>query len=316
MAFRRMVQTADDARRFRAITRTKIAAAQQVPEVQALMARHRSPNGYTAWADHVALCHTLETHMAARPRKELEAGQALALLFFRSMAAAEAPPRYLDQQLAESLLHTDLAPLEEAPPMALSTFRLFLPQGLARTDTGTGLNVALVIDRQSLANAITPGDEKGPGLSILFPVATGETFFVDYLWADPNGTRFSDDEPYLDALTKAARLCAHAVLVMAYMPELVMADEAPRISSGRGFGKGGDTPVPAAPVWIGRDFQRRIQTPPSRRPSRHQPGRPRRAHWRQGHWRSVPCGPKRQKRKLCWIQPVFVKSAAATDAAA
>jgi len=318
-AMQRLVQTADDARRFRAITRTHIAEAKQDPRIQERMARHRSPHGYANWEDHVALCHTLAVHIAA---KNLGAetpetyGDALSLLFFASIATAEAPPRFLDQQLAESLHHTDLAALEEAPPMALPAFRLFLPKGLARIDTGTGLDVALVLDRRTMASALHEGDSKGPGLAILFPIATGETYFIDFLWSDPSSSRLCAGDPWSKPLTKAARLCAHAVLVMAYMPELISADPSPRISGGRGFGKATDLPPPAAPVWIGRDFQRRVQTPPNRRPRQKLPGRPRRAHWRQGHWRSVACGPRRQKRRLCWIQPVFVKSAVATTAAA
>ncbi|MCE2836889.1 MAG: hypothetical protein LW834_07990 [Cyanobium sp. 49614_E6] len=310
----RMVQTSADAKTFRAITRLHVREAQKCPEIWDLMHRHHAPSGYASWADHVALCHTLAAHTAKlQDDKEVEAGQALSLLFLKLFKDTQAPPRFLDQGLAESLLHTDLAPVEEAPPMALPCFRLFLPKGLAQLDTGSDIDVALVVDRLVIARLTETGSEKGPGLAVLFPIATGETYFIDFLWKDPNGNRFDDDTLWTPSLVKAARLCAHAVLVMAYMPELVAADPAARIPGGRGFGKAPETPQPAGPVWIGRDFQRQVQPPRPRPADQKHHQAPRRAHWRQGHWRSVACGPKRQKRRLRWIQPVFVNAASCTS---
>lgn len=304
----RRVQTADDAKAFRAITRTYVRQAQKDPAITQLMHRHHSPGGYASWADHIALVHTLIQHTESMPPSQLESGQALTLLLMKAFTAAEAPPRFLDQGLAESLHHTDLAPLEEPPPLALPCFRLFLPKGLVKLDTGSDIDVALVMDRLALCSLMQEGFEKGQGLGMLFPIATGETYFLDFLWKDPNGNRFSDGTAWTPSLVKAARLCAHAVLVMAYMPELVAAGPAPRRESGKGFGKEPELPAPAAPVWIGRQFERLVHAGAPRPAAKGQPHRPMRAHWRSGHWRSVACGPKRQQSKLRWIQPVFVNA--------
>jgi hypothetical protein len=311
----RMVQTSRDAKAYRFMARRHIQEGQRQPEVQGLIHRHQSPIGFVPWADHIGLCQSLITHTAAKPADQLEPGQALTLLFLKIFTDALAPPRFLDPALAESLHHTDLAPLKQTPPMALPCFRLFLPRGLIQLDTGSDVDVALIIDRYAIADLMEPdGDDKGPGLALLFPIATGETYFIDFLWKDPNSTRFSSDGiPWTPSLVKAARLCAHAVLVMAYMPELVAADPAHRNPGGKGFGgKDKELPAPTAPIWVGRNFQRQVQPARDRKPAG-QAGKPVRAHWRQGHWRSVAFGLKRLKRRLRWIQPVFVNATTLTS---
>lgn len=310
LGFYRKVQTAQDAKRFRSITRTYVRQAHKEPAVKRLANAYRSPSGFASWADHVALCRSLVEAWASRPLKELEPGQALSFLFFQFFESTQAPPRFLDPGLAESLHHTDLAPPGEEPPIALPFFRLFLPKGLIRLDTGSSVDVALVADRQRVTSLLAlDQDERGPGLAILFPIETGETFFIDFIWEDPNSQRLDTSSPWSAAITKAARLCAHAVMVMAYMPELVTAEPSRRQPGGRGFGQDDkDLPVPAAPIWIGRHYERQVEQgrPRSSAPGDQAPLR--RAHWRRGHWRSVACGTKRLERRMRWIQPVFVNA--------
>lgn len=279
---------------------------------------YRSPSGYEAWNDHIAMATIIErgfTELIGPGQVLDDDGRAMAMssLIAHIAAKADAPPRYLDARLAESFHHTDVPALtgDDAPPMPLPAFRIFFPCGTLRTETDFPINTAIVAEREIarrmfLGYGHKPEDlpKQEPGFLALFIPLTGETYFKDFVWSDPYSSRRRvNTDLHIEAvIAKATAFCAHTILTMVHKPELITTAPQASVSAGRGFGRSNER-MPLPPVWIGRGHQPRTnrKTEPS---SIH--GGSVRPHWRRGHWRHAACGKQRKQRRLVWIKPIYV----------
>lgn len=286
--------------------------------LQQLINQHRSPQGYQSWSDHITLSWLLAQYLPDSSMANDSNRSAMAMSAVIAFVANEAggPPRYLDPQLAESFLQTDLPKLDaaDAPELPLPAMRLFFPNGLLTTEIGYPIDSVVVIDRELIRRTFLHYSKQGagldlttlpasaPGFCILAMPMTGETYFKDYRWDEQQFAVDDEDKDIRAVIERATAFCAHTILTMVHKPELVTTGPAVPAPSGRGF-KDATAPSPAAPVWIGRGYQPRRSRGGSKSG---QGGMARRPHWRRGHWRHTACGTGRLERRLRWIRPVYV----------
>ena len=300
----------------------RIEQACKLKEVQPFLQRFRSPRGYETWDHHIAMAWIIALGVKMNPEILRSAtgdrvgAAAMSALIAYTAIRRDAPPRYLGRQLAEAFLHTDLPRLTFTPKLALPCYRLFLPKGLLKNEFGIPINVVTVVDRgliskffEEAAGVISPPE---PGLCLLTHTISGESYYCDFKWSDPEDAlrdTFETDTPKAvkEVMRKMTLLAVQATMTMAVMPELVVIEDSLTVTAGRGFARSAGKPEPSPPTWIGREFRTRIIQPIVREgapvPSTGLQVRP---HWRQGHWRAVACGPKWKDHKLTWIKPTFV----------
>jgi len=319
MDVRKVITNPREAKAFAREGRKRIEEARKQPEVQPLLGRFRSPRGYEGWDDHVLMSWIIGLGVRMNPSLLLNTDKsgagAMAALIAHLALQEDAPPRYLGRRLAEAFLHTEIPRLETPPELALPCYRLFLPKGLLRNEHDIGINAIIATDRQLLSRLFREeaggGDsEDAPGLCCLMHTISGESYFFDHLWTDPDKALSANNgtpEAAKQAIHRAAHLVTHATLTMATMPELIVVDDPKIVTAGRGFVRGSSDPQPSPPTWIGREFRAHVVQPIIRKgqpgPSAGLQVRP---HWRQGHWRAVACGPRWKDHRLKWIQPCFV----------
>lgn len=324
------ITTPEQARSYAKTGKQLIAKVQSEDWSQHYLNKFLSPRHYESWNDHISMCLIqaggllknpgLLNHLSNKPTSEgevtervaKEASTGLAVIISYMALMQDAPARYLDSTLAQSFLNTKLPSLDEPPPIALPAFRLFLPNGLLRSDVDFPVNVIVVMDRLEIVKMLEEAGHKNlwsrqkPGFVMVAFLQTGESYFLDYLWSDPSAGLIPQQEKIKTLMTNASKLVAHTILTMAYEPELIVVDEPATVTAGRGFSAADNSEQPAPATWVGKGFRTHILQPVIKKGQAIPTGRHVRPHWRTGHWRACAIGPGRKDHRLTWIKPVYV----------
>jgi hypothetical protein len=298
--------------------------------------RIRSPKTHCPWNDHLhRAVFASGLGLPSRITAQILRGDAVSRTVYAAVSNAfadEAPARFLNQDLASSLLHTDLpAALKPAPPDLYPSMHLLWPKDLLESDLGYPLDSLIVLPNERLPLGLRRlNPELGltlktppPGLAFAAFSSAGEAFAGTFLWdpddwakAHADGTykpvddNWGDNATLVQQITRSLqRLAVNSWLLLAYRieGEAWLPGVAPDSGPARGVDPKGRK-VPQAPVFIGPRFKTEfIDDPESDDRPRTATGRASpRSHWRRGHYHHVVIGKNRSERKMAWFKPTRV----------
>jgi hypothetical protein len=248
-------------------------------------------------------------------------------------AALDAPAIYVERNLAEATLHTDVSAMER-PNKVLPAFFICLPRGLLYDDDGLEISSLLVVENASFLVAgsklsgmpkeladklwddakdtgqlgdlrIFAVNEFGAVITAPTSWGTSTTVETEYL-SDMDYPALKDDEQkqrdFLVTLSKIRRVVKNVILIYNYQKNLVSEVS---VSVGTGFYKKrlDKTRSPLPTTLLGQNFLiRHTRTVSAGKDTKTH----KRPHWRKGHWHTVLTGAGRKERRLRWFQPVYV----------
>lgn len=239
----------------------------------------------------------------------------------------DAPARYLNEELTQSLLATDLPKTFKIPPPELfPSMHLLWPTGVIISDFGYPIDSLMVLPTELLPLGLsrrsigktTRYNPLPPGLVFFAASSVGESFTGVFLWdrndwakAKNNGAyEIPDDCKATEVsaiVSKLQRLAVNSWLLLAYRLEGYgfLPGVAPDSGPARGFDNKGRK-VPMAPIWIGPRFRTEVVDPDKPSPKRSTGHASPRTHWRAGHYHTVCYGEKQSQRKVAWFKPTRV----------
>lgn len=250
-------------------------------------------------------------------------------------AALDAPAIYVERNLAEAILHTDVSAMKR-PNKVLPAFFICLPHGLLYDDDGLEICSLLVVENASflVAGSTLSGmpkqqadklwdhaketDQLGDlrifainehGAVITAPTSWSISTMVDATHImDMNYPELKGDQQkqhdFLLTLSKIRRIVKNVILIYNYHKNLVSEVS---VSVGTGFYKKrvDKTRSPLPTTLLGKNFLiQRTRTLSINKDTKTN----KRPHWRKGHWHTVLTGAGRKERRLRWFQPVYVNS--------
>ena len=304
--------------------------------------KYVSPKGFLPWNTAALLFAAvgdieLVTQIYRSASSDAEVRPLVDCLYAVNTATAlDAPAVYIERNLAEAILHTDVNAMER-PNTVLPAFYICLPRGLLYDDDNLEICSLVVVENAAFLTCASTwsahiNEERADkiwndakdhnqltdlrifaintdGAVISAPTSWDENTLVDDAYTkDINYDPIHNDEQrrqsFVQTLSKIRRLVKNVVLIYNYQKDLV---KNVQVTVGRGFYKRRSdkkrTPLPT-PV-LGRDFlvqKARTQSSNRRTTTRVRP------HWRKGHWHTTLCGTGRKERRLKWFQPVYVNS--------
>jgi len=248
-------------------------------------------------------------------------------------AALDAPAIYVQDNLAEALLHTDVSAMER-PNKVLPAFFICLPRGLLYDDDGLEICSLLIMEneyflvagckfsgmsKEAAGKVLDHTEEAGQlkdlrifainesGAVITAPTSWSTSTMVDT--TNITGTNYPDlkgdpqkQHDFALTLSKIRRVVKNVILVYNYQKNLVSSVS---VSAGTGFYKKrlDKTRSPLPTTLLGQNYliqNTRIKSTNKDTRTRKRP------HWRKGHWHTVLTGAGRKERRLRWFQPVYV----------
>lgn len=248
-------------------------------------------------------------------------------------AALDAPAIYVENNLAEAILHTDVSAMER-PNKVLPAFFICLPRRLLYDDEGLEICSLLVVENASflvagstlsgmpkekadkLWNHAKETDQLGDlrifavnefGAVITAPTSWGTSTMVDTTnIPDINYPDLKDDQQkqheFVLTLSKIRRVVKNVILIYNYQKNLVSKVS---VNVGTGFYKKrvDKTRSPLPTTLLGQNFLiQHTRTDSTNKDTKTH----KRPHWRKGHWHTVLTGAGRKERRLRWFQPVYV----------
>ena len=309
---------------------------------QRLSDKYVSPKGFLPWNTTALLLAAvgdtkLVTKMYHSVSSDAEIRPLIDCLYAVNTAAAlDAPAVYIDRNLAEAILHTDVNAMER-PNTVLPAFYICLPRGLLYDDDNLEICLLVVAENAAFLTCATTWSENiskerayelwnyakdhdqlndlrifainADGAVISAPTSWDENTLVDDAYVentnyDPIHYDKQKRQSFIQTLSKIMRLVKNVVLIYNYQKHLV---QDVQVTVGKGFYKRRSnkkrTPLPT-PI-LGRDFlvqKARAQSSNTRTTTHVRP------HWRKGHWHTTLCGTGRKERRLKWFQPVYVNA--------
>lgn len=247
-------------------------------------------------------------------------------------ADLDSPAIYLDPNLAEAVLQTDVSAMD-APKLVLPSFFICLPKNLLYDDEGIEINSLLVtvnstyIQRGTELSRLSEED-KIKHISKCFEVhnvnslrvsaitSTNQVLTVNQSWQEATAD-WSTDSPHIINNFNATKFNATCISIMRIVKNVILIYNYQKDlihnvnveTKSRGFvlkeRKRRRSPLPV--TLLGKDFLARKETQAAAPSTK--TGIKVRPHWRKGHWHTVLTGEGRKERKFRWFQPVYVNLA-------
>jgi hypothetical protein len=247
-------------------------------------------------------------------------------------ADLDSPAIYLDPNLAEAVLHTDVTAMD-TPKLVLPSFFICLPKNLLYDDEGIEINSLLVTVNSTYVQRGTDlshlnkeekiehirklfklGDWNGLRVSAITSV--NHVITVNQGWQEDTAQCTVDSPHTSDNFSKTnfnavcvsiMRVVKNVILLYNYQKDLIHTVNVQ--TEARGFAvkerKRLRSPLPV--TLLGKDFLARKEIQAAAPSTK--TGIKVRPHWRKGHWHTVLTGEGRVNRKLRWFQPVYVNLA-------
>lgn len=300
--------------------------------------KYVSPKGFLPWNKTIAAFAAIGDIKLLKQLNDRQRGQNMQPIsdcaYGTHMAAAlDAPAIYVERNLAEAILYTDVSAMER-PNKVLPAFFICLPRGLLHDDDGLEICSLLVVENASflVAGSKLSGmpDEQADklwdyakeanqlgdlrifavnefGAVITAPTSWGISTMVETKAVlDMDYPALKDDQQkqhdFLITLSKIRRVVKNVILIYNYQKNLVSEVST---SAGTGFYKKRVDKIrsPLPTTLLGQNFLiKHIRTVSACKHTKTH----KRPHWRKGHWHTVLTGAGRKERRLRWFQPVYV----------
>lgn len=302
--------------------------------------KYVSPKGFAPWnetvslfaltSDPVILQRVCSSHNARDVQPMVDCAYAT------NMAGAlDAPAVYIERNLAEAIIYTDVSPMER-PNKVLPAFFICLPRKLLYDDDNLEIysvlvieNAAYMIGAATMANVPKEQADKAwneakkdnqltdlrifainkHGAVITAPSSWSKSTLVDD--ADRQNVYFDyihnneiQQHDFLNTLAKLRRLVKNVILIYNYQRDLI---KDVQVTVGKGFyrRRTNKTRSPLPATVLGQGFVvREVRASSSDKNTKIRV----RPHWRKGHWHTTLCGAGRTERRLKWFQPVYVNA--------
>ena len=304
--------------------RKLIQKIQNDPKVKKVQDLHASARGYESWpytyAYMLSMCRVLAKFAVDDLLSKTRDLDVTAEAASCALVAAtnDAPFRHLGAELARAFLATKPMPCTGETQMPYPAFVLNLPKGLLLDDTGSSVNIIIVlsynfwlhkcsekrikvmVDRTHMsAGGLQVTGLSDDGTQLLKTVNWNEAHIEDFPDVDCH-----DSDPVLvsKAVHRMMRIVLNAMAAMTWKKDLL---EIEYVTAGTGFG-GQKHSLKQRPVyWIGKNYVRRHTATTNTQST----GIVKSPHWRSGHWHTIKHGQGRLKSKVLWFEPIYVNAA-------
>jgi hypothetical protein len=248
----------------------------------------------------------------------------------------DAPAVYLDPNLADALLQTDVNVMSP-PELVLPCFFICLPKNKLYCDEGYPISSLLVTVQHVYLDHVKDilnipkahyarlcETDKAAGntdrIRVFAYTNDGSVISLTYGW-DQDTLVDHDDTPihpsdlfdhefdennFRKMTSQIMRVVKNVILIYNYQRNLVYTCVVQPHSKGFGFKERKAKRAPLPITLLGKDFLVRNSSRQS--PDATKTGLTVRPHWRKGHWHTTVCGTGRKERRLKWFQPVYVNA--------
>ena len=303
-----------------------VQKVQDDPQVKKVQHLHASARGYESWpyayAYMISMCTAFANIVADdlfKKTRDLDITVEAATCALVAVSS-DAPFRHLGAELARAFLATKPLPCTGEKQMPYPAFVLNLPKGLLLDDTGSSVNIIIVLsytfwehkcnekrikvfdDREHMsAGGLQVAGLSDDGTQLLKTVNWNEAHIENY---DADDIDCPDSDPLLvsEAIHRMMRIVLNSMAAMTWKKDLL---EVEYVTAGAGFSSR-KHPVSQRPIyWIGRNYIRKQRATTHT----HSTGVIKSPHWRSGHWHTIKHGQGRLKSKVLWFEPIYVNAA-------
>ena len=297
--------------------------------------KYISPQNYEPWntvASRYSLCGDRRLISKLPVNDEGTAPVIQAAIAVNVAASLDSPAIYLDPNLAEAVLQTDVSAVD-TPELVLPSFFVCLPKNLLYDDIDVEINSLLVTvnstyvqkgtdltnlsSKEKIAHVRKTLNLNDPNtLRVAAITSKNMVITLNQNWQESTASYTLDNRytakkcdvtKFNNMAISIMRIVKNIILIYNYQKDLIHTVKVS--TSVKGFAPKKHTISRSSlPITLlGKNFLGRKETYAAAPPA--QIGTKVRPHWRKGHWHTVLTGAGRRERKFRWFQPVYVNSA-------